>query len=73
MYISKPIGTLSVGDVFKFSVHDLPYKLLSVQELSDDIIVIDCKATINFYKHDRYKRFTGKVYKSLKVYIEDRH
>ena len=71
MYISKPIGTLSIGDCFKFDINDLPYKILDIQELSDDIIVIDCKATTNRYKYDRYETFKGKLLKSLIVHVEE--
>ena len=70
MYIEKTIGSLTTGDIFKFSEEDLPFKLLSIEEITDDIVLVDCKATINFYKYDRYQTFKGKLLKELKVYVD---
>ena len=67
--LETTIGALSVGDVFKFSKDDIPYKLLEVEEISSDIVLVDCKATINFYKYDRYQTFKGKLLKELIVYV----
>ena len=67
--LETTIEALTVGDVFKFSEEDIPYKILSVEEISSDIVLVDCKATINFYKHDRYQTFKGKLLKKLIVYV----
>ena len=69
--LETTIGALSVGDVFKFSKEDIPYKLLESEEITSDIVLVSCKATINFYKYERYQTFNGKLLKSFKVYVTE--
>ena len=69
--LETTIGALSVGDVFKFSKEDIPYRILAIEEISSDFVLVSCKATINFYKHERYKMFKGKLLKNLIVYVGD--
>ena len=71
MYVWKSIGALKVGECFKFDLDDrFEFKLLDVEEITEDIIVVNCKATKNRYKYDRYETFKGKVLKSLAVFVK---
>lgn len=69
--IKTTMENVKIGQVFSWGLAEdfQAFKLIEMNEISDSVLFVHCKAIENRYKYDRYEVFKGKIQKELTTYI----